>query len=208
MNQCVAIANSIFLELKLFPQAKSSGLSSRRNLMQAGRPMADAISAGMGAAGFPQRLDGNAFSSHTFRLRVVRSGGVVHRLGTVRPLAPVRVAGSAEATARPFPTKDAASFRDSRKNKKTAFAATRLPRKRSHDPDIHAGWSLSRAPHRPAATATEERRALPQSSCPLLALERSRRRSYRDRGAGIAGFDQTETLRAVAVPSIAPWDAR
>jgi hypothetical protein len=53
----VAVANSKFLERRLFPQAKSAGLSSRKNLMQVGRPMADAISAGMDAAGFPRRLD-------------------------------------------------------------------------------------------------------------------------------------------------------
>src|ERR1035438_7207829 len=104
---------------------------------------------------------GSSVSSAAFRLRVVRSGGAVHRLGAVRPLAPVRVAGWAEAPARPSPTTDAASSRDSRQNRKTAYAARTLPRKRSYDPGTHAEWSRSRVPRRPFATAIEERRALP-----------------------------------------------
>src|ERR1700720_3145298 len=71
-----------------------------------------------------------------------------------------------------------------------------------------AEWNQSRAPRRPAATVIEERRALPQCSCPLPDLGRYRRKSYRDRAADSAGFDQTEMPRAVAVPSIRPWDAR
>ena len=143
-----------------------------------------------------------------FRLRVVRNGGAIHQLGVLQPLFPALVAGSAEAPAHPSPTKDAVSFGDSRRNNKTGFAARRLPRRRSHDRGTRAEWNRSRAPRRPAATAIEERRALPQSSCPLPALGTCRRNSYRDRGADSAEFDQTEMLRAVAVPSIPPWDAR
>ena len=140
--------------------------------------------------------------SDPFRLHVVRSGGAVHQLGVLLLLVPAPVAGSAEVPAHPSPTRDAASFGDSRRNNKTGFAARRLPRRRSHDPGTRAEWNLSRAPRRPAATAIEEQRVLPQCSCPLPAPGRCRRKSYRDRAADSAGFDQTEAPRAVAVPSI------
>jgi hypothetical protein len=144
----------------------------------------------------------NCIGPDPFRQRVVGSGGAVHQLGVLRPLVPAPVAGSAEAPAHPSPRKDAASSDDSRRSKKTAFDARKLPRRRSHGLDTRAEWILSGAPRRPAATAIEEQRALPQSSCPLPALGRCRRKSYRDRGASTSEFDQTEMLRAVAVPPI------
>ena len=161
-----------------------------------------------GCARVDSTIGWSSTSSGAFRQRVVRSGGAAHQLGVLRPLVRAPVAGSAEAPAHPSPRKDAASFGGNRRSNKTGFAARKLPRRRSHDPGTRAEWNLSRAPRRPAATAIEERSALPQSACPLPALGRCRRKSYRDRGASTSEFDQTEMLREVAVPSIPPWDAR
>ena len=128
----------------------------------------------------------------SFRQRVVGSGGAVHQLGVLQPLVPAPVAESAEVPAHPSPRKDAASSDGSKRSKKTGFDAGRLPQRRSYDPDTRAEWNQSRAPRRPAATAIEEPKALPQSAGPLPALGRCRRKSYRDRAADSAGFDQTE----------------
>src|SRR5580704_16440869 len=98
---------------------------------------------------------GVSVSSAAFRLRDARSGGAVHRLGAAQPLVPAPAAESAAAPARLSPATDAASCRDSRKNKKTAFAARTLPRKRSYGPGTRAEWSRSRALRRPFATAIE-----------------------------------------------------
>jgi hypothetical protein len=55
----------------LFPQAKSAEKSSRKNLMQAGRPLADTIGAGMSAAGFPQLLGMVVRSNNSYGAAVI-----------------------------------------------------------------------------------------------------------------------------------------
>ena len=117
------------------------------------------------AGSLAEPSEGDSYRLGLFKQRIVRNGGVVLRPRAVPLLVPAPAAERPETPVRPSLTKDVAASGDSRKNKKTGFDAMSLRRRRSHGPGTRAEWSLSRAPRRLAATATEERIALPQSSC-------------------------------------------
>jgi hypothetical protein len=80
----------------------------------------------------------------------------------------------------------------STRSKKTGLGARRLRQIRSRDPDTRAGWSQSRAPRRPAATAIGGAESTSLIFMSFTCARKVSRKSYLDREADSAGIDQTE----------------
>jgi|SRR6516225_1929544 hypothetical protein len=112
-------------------------------------------------------LSGANYGDVVVQVHASGCGGAVRRPGKPPRLVPLPAAESVVAPVSPFPTRDAFSIGDSKRNTKQEYGVVTLRQTRSHDRGTHAEWNQSPAPRRLAAKASAVWTAL--RGCPGLA---------------------------------------